>query len=324
MLSNHPIDNCAHAREDAGALTALRARLPERTLVVLDGDIGVTAEDPTKLAYMQPSQWSRLNDLPRTLLGTDQQYVYWAISLQTLLADSQRPHPLSPSTRVSAAAAAVLPTPMAFRSLRELLPCLAPSELHLAALARQLVHFQERHRYCGQCAHATTLAKCGFQLCCSNLDCGALFFPRLDPAIIVQVTHGERILLGRQASWAPGRYSTLAGFVEPQETLEQAVIREVHEETSVWVRDPQYFGSQPWPFPASLMLGFTAKAISSDIHCRDSELEDARWFSVREIEANAVSLLPSPQSISYQLIEAWYRAQTHADLPSPSRSHHAR
>jgi NAD+ diphosphatase len=142
---------------------------------------------------------------------------------------------------------------------------------------------------------------------CSREGCGAETFPRLDPAIIVLVTDagGERALLGRQASWPPGRYSTIAGFVEPGESLEDAVIREVAEETGVQVAEVAYESSQPWPFPSSLMLGFRAVAGTEAITLRDGELEDARWFTRADLAAGHPALPPAG-AISARLIDAWY------------------
>ena len=142
---------------------------------------------------------------------------------------------------------------------------------------------------------------------CSRAGCGTEAFPRLDPAIIVLVTDagGERALLGRQASWPPDRYSTIAGFVEPGESLEDAVVREVEEETGVQVGDVEYVASQPWPFPSSLMLGFRAVARTDAITLRDGELEDARWFTRADIAAGHPAL-PPPGAISALLIDAWF------------------
>jgi NAD+ diphosphatase len=135
-------------------------------------------------------------------------------------------------------------------------------------------------------------------------ECDYQSFPRLDPAIIVLVHDGKAALLGRQASWQPGRYSTIAGFVEPGESLEDAVRREVHEETGIAPVQIAYHSSQPWPFPASLMLGFTARAVTSTPVLNDGELEDARWFSREELLGGAVGL-PPPESISRRLIDGW-------------------
>ena len=151
----------------------------------------------------------------------------------------------------------------------------------------------------------TTSKWCGLT---TNPDCATDHFPRLDPAIIVLVTDptGERALLGRQASWPAGRYSTIAGFVEPGESLEQAVVREVEEETGVQVGEVSYDSSQPWPFPSSLMLGFRAVARTEAITLRDGELEDARWFTRGDVAAGHPAL-PPPGAISARLIDGWYR-----------------
>jgi NAD+ diphosphatase len=193
-----------------------------------------------------------------------------------------------------------------FHDLRGLGGILPGDEAGLLAYARAMVHWRSRHRYCGTCGAPTVSSRSGHLLRCTR--CAAQQFPRIDPAIIVLVSTGqgeeERALLGRKTEWPPGRYSTIAGFVEPGESLEDAVAREVFEETGIETRDPVYHSSQPWPFPASLMLGFTARARSTDITCRDGELEDARWFSRRDLATGRV-LLPPKQSISYRLISDW-------------------
>ena len=150
-------------------------------------------------------------------------------------------------------------------------------------------------------------ARAGHVMRCSRAGCGSETFPRLDPAIIVLVTDpsGERALLGRQASWPAGRYSTIAGFVEPGESLEDAVVREVAEETGVQVSEVTYDSSQPWPFPSSLMLGFHAVASTDAITLRDGELEDARWFTRADVAAGHPALPPAG-AISARLIDAWY------------------
>lgn len=203
------------------------------------------------------------------------------------------------------AAQPVAPPGAAFEDLRKTGALLPEDEAGLLAYARAMVLWRQRHRYCGSCGAPTHAESAGHVMKCSNAECGAEHFPRLDPAIIVLVTDGERALLGRQAAWPPGRYSTIAGFVEPGESLEDAVAREVLEETGVQVVEAEYHSSQPWPFPSSLMIGFTARAAAGSVPRADEELEDARWFT-REQIASGEPRLPPRQSVSLRLIEDWY------------------
>ncbi|MCZ8131231.1 MAG: NAD(+) diphosphatase [Steroidobacteraceae bacterium] len=193
-----------------------------------------------------------------------------------------------------------------FADLRTAGAQLPATEAGLLAYARAMVHWRSRHRFCGVCGAPAAPANAGHVMRCTNPACAADAFPRLDPAIIVLVHDGDRALLGRQASWPPGRYSTIAGFVEPGESLEDAVAREVLEEAGVEVDEVQYHSSQPWPFPSSLMVGFLATADAArGVRVDGDELEDARWFTRAEI-ANGTPVLPPPQSISYRLIQEWY------------------
>jgi len=160
-----------------------------------------------------------------------------------------------------------------FTDLRRVGPLLARDEGALLAYARGIMHWHGRHRFCGLCGSPTRSEDAGHVRRCTNPDCNAQHFPRTDPAVIMPVTDGERALLGRQKVWPRGQHSTLAGFVEPGESLEQAVAREVREETGIVVDDVTYHSSQPWPFPASIMLGFTARAVTTDISIDLDELE---------------------------------------------------
>jgi NAD+ diphosphatase len=189
-----------------------------------------------------------------------------------------------------------------FAELRPLASDLPANEAGLAAYARALDLWRHGHRFCGRCGTATAATRAGHARHCPA--CDQHTFPRLDPAVIVLVHDGERALLGRQASWPPGRFSTIAGFVEPGETLEDAVRREVHEEAGIIVGEVTYHSSQPWPFPASLMLGFTARALPATPVLHDGELEEAGWFSRAQLRSGAV-LLPPPEAISRRLIDSW-------------------
>ncbi|MEI6894769.1 MAG: NAD(+) diphosphatase [Colwellia sp.] len=205
--------------------------------------------------------------------------------------------------------------------LRDVTVNLSATDASILALAKGLVHWHHSHQFCGLCGHANRAVDAGHARRCS--DCRNMTFPRTDPAVIMLVEKMfadgiARCLLGRQTSWDKGVYSTLAGFVDPGETLEQAVIREVAEETTVIVEDPQYVTSQPWPFPASIMLGFTAVALSDEIDVSQDSLDSAQWFSraqlrqfgVKEVtteeKGEAVQYkMSSKDSISAYLVNAW-------------------
>jgi len=208
-----------------------------------------------------------------------------------------------PCFAVAVGARAELPPAGGFEDIRALGGRLAPEDAALLAYARAMILWHERHGHCSGCGAPTESIEAGHARECRG--CGAKHFPRVDPAIIVLVADERRCLLGRQAGWPDGRYSTIAGFVEPGESLEDAVRREVLEETGVQVDDVDYHGSQPWPFPSSLMLGFRARPAGDEITLRDGELEDARWFDRDDITAQRV-LLPPRVSIAYRLIEEWF------------------
>jgi NAD+ diphosphatase len=201
------------------------------------------------------------------------------------------------------------PQDATFEELRPLSPLLHAEQAGLLAYARGLTIWRSRHRFCGICGFEALAERAGHVIRCTNQSEPHEFFPRIDPAIIVLVTDGERALLGRQASWPPGRYSTIAGFVEPGESLEDAVLREVLEETGVLARDPRYDSSQPWPFPSSLMIGFQAEAERGSPIQVGAELEDARWFTRAEIRSEGLPLVPPSHSISYRLISTWLESE---------------
>ena len=192
--------------------------------------------------------------------------------------------------------------------LREAATELPGAEAALAAYAASLLSWHRRHRFCANCGAATESADGGHERICPS--CDAHHFPRTDPVVIVRVVDGhDRLLLGRQASWPEGRFSVLAGFVEPGETLEEAVRREVQEESGVLVETAEYVASQPWPFPSSLMIGFHARAKGGEPRPGDRELEQVRWFERAEVEAAAAGqsdvFLSPPYSISRRLIDGW-------------------
>ncbi|MDX1384412.1 MAG: NAD(+) diphosphatase [Thermoanaerobaculia bacterium] len=193
-----------------------------------------------------------------------------------------------------------------FQDLRSVGGLVEPGVGGVLAYARAMATWHRRHLFCGVCGAATDNVQAGHLRRCSAPDCGNEIFPRTDPAVIMVIHHGDLCLLGRQPRWPPGIYSALAGFVEPGESLEDAVRREVLEETGVVVDECTYHSSQPWPFPTSLMLGFHGTARHTDIHVDGAELEEARWVSRDQLLAREVRL-PPPLSIARRLIDDWLR-----------------
>lgn len=179
----------------------------------------------------------------------------------------------------------------------------------LLVYAKGITFWHQNHLFCGKCGSPTTSKESGHMRQCTNETCRQQQFPRTDPAIIVLVTHGQKCLLARQSIWKPGRFATIAGFVEPGESLEHAVVRETFEETGIRIDTVTYHSSQPWPFPCSIMLGFIATANSDAIEIDGQEIEDARWFSRQDIFRelnNGTLFLPPTISISYHLIAHWF------------------
>lgn len=282
------IDRRVELRDDPSWLAAARAD-PETRYAVALGSTQLVDVPSVDIALLRngDSLVDAADEAMFTLLG-------WFRGSRTLLIEFE------------AGPALPLPEATELRDLRPLAPLLQADAASLLAYARALVLWRARHRFCGVCGAPNQRARAGHVMRCSRGECGNETFPRLDPAIIVLVADasGERALLGRQASWTQGRYSTIAGFVEPGESLEDAVIREVDEETGVQVGEVEYVASQPWPFPSSLMLGFRAVAHTEAISLRDGELEDARWFTRADIAAGHPAL-PPPGSISSRLIDGW-------------------
>ncbi len=196
---------------------------------------------------------------------------------------------------------AAAPEGMVFEGLRKLYGRVDEDLFWLAARAVQIVEWDRTHRFCGRCATPLNLRARERAKECPR--CGLLQFPRLAPAVIVLVQRGRELLMGRSRHFAPGVYSVLAGFVEPGETLEEAVEREVLEETGIKVKDIRYFGSQPWPFPHSLMIGFTADYAGGELAINHEEIEDAGWFTAETMPGR-----PGKISIARRLIE-WFLAK---------------
>ncbi len=294
------IDRAAHHRTDEAWLAAAWSHPTTRVFVVSGGQVLIdeTADGSTELV-MTPSFEAPLTESHRYFLGTDDDGVsYFALQKDTL------PGRMDQSARAA--------------GLREAGMLLSPRDAGLMVHAVALENWQRLHRFCSRCGERTVITAAGHIRRCPA--CGAEHYPRTDPAVIMLVTDDEdRALLGRQMHWPEGRFSTLAGFVEPGESIEQSVRREVLEEAGVAVGAVGYVASQPWPFPSSLMLGFTARAVSSEITVDGEEISEARWFSRDDLRAAFESgevLPPFGISIAARLIELWYGKP----LPRPGQA----
>ena len=281
------LDRAEHLRDDPPALERLWAGA---RVLLLDGDDRAHVDDAGALATVDARavapRFAGLADAVFLGLGGGGQG--WFAVRQANADDSQ-----APGLDLRAAAAQW--------------PAFAATAF---AQARAVLHWRRRHRFCAACGGMLAFERAGWLGRCAG--CGSEHYPRTDPAVIVAVSDGARLLLGRSPGWPPRRWSVLAGFVEPGESLEQTVTREVFEESGVRVRDPRYLASQPWPFPSSLMLAFEADA-DGDAPVVGDELEAARWFDRAEIGAALEGrggddgILLSPRiSVSRWLIDRWY------------------
>jgi NAD+ diphosphatase len=279
-FSNHPHDRAGHRRTDEAWLEEV---WPTARVLVLAG---------TRVKVVDGAvPWHVGADAPqgtRVLLGERDGRVYFAVVVEPSAATGDDWLPL-----------------------RGLIGIIDEDEAPLLVHAMGIAEWLWATKHCTRCGGLYAVTQLGHVLRCTV--CGREEFPRTDPAVIMVVTDGDapndRCLLGRHPAWPPGRYSTLAGFVEPGESIEQAVRREVLEESGIEVGDVTYFGSQPWPLPRSLMIGCLARAISTDIEVDGEEIEDARWFTREQmrLEAEAGTLvLPGGISISRSLVEHWY------------------
>lgn len=296
------LDRMAEHRDDAAWLSA-QVAAPDTRYLLLDAEgrafLGV---DRDELRWLDGAERHRLcAEAPCSLLGVAAQRAYF---LLTLPGD---------------APVEVLQTTLGAHrvSLREAGLTLSAFDAGLFAYAKGLAHWQRETRHCAYCGAPLAIVAAGHRLRCTDPACARLHFPRTDTAIIVIVEHAGACLLGRQASWPAGRWSTLAGFIEAGEALEDAVRREVMEESGVRVDEARYHSSQPWPMPASLMAAFTAVASDPTIHPRDRELEDVRWFTPQQIAdgiANGSFIPSSRLSVSYHLLADWLRERAGMDL----------
>ncbi|MBZ0324680.1 MAG: NAD(+) diphosphatase [Alphaproteobacteria bacterium] len=291
----HRLDRAGHRRRDDAGIEALLRGAESRVLPVWrTRNLVVRGPEGYELAYLAGREAAWFADQGGTVafLGMLDDIAHFMIDLSHLETPDNDP---------------VLAERGRFMDLRRVGPTVEAESGALMAYARGLATWHGRHLYCGVCGAPTEARDGGHLRVCADPACGAEHFPRTDPAVIMLVTHGNTCLLGRQASWPEGRYSVLAGFVEPGESLERAVAREVYEETRIRTRNVRYHASQPWPFPSSIMLGFYAEAETTEIRVDGDELEDAQWFSRDRVARGEVEgfLMPRGDSIAYRLIEDW-------------------
>ncbi|MFT5539008.1 MAG: NAD+ diphosphatase [Alphaproteobacteria bacterium] len=301
-------DRAGLKRKDTAWLEGLLNHPESRVIVLwrgkhlIVGD-GTTNAAPVYLAFNEALQLASGGGLNPILLGLHEERAVFCADIS---------HHAEPLTHPSLAGRGD------FFEVRDVAAAMDQTEAQLIAQARGLLYWHRRHRFCGGCGAPTEVQEAGHVRVCTNNDCAIHHFPRTDPAVIMLVLAGEKCLMGRRPGRENFMYSTLAGFVEPGESLEEAVAREVLEETNIHVANVRYAHSQPWPFPANLMLGFYADATSTEVTVNPDELADARWFTrdeVRELMAvrdkvEAAKLggafhLPRPISIARRLVGEW-------------------
>ena len=288
-------DRAAAAREDPAWVSA-RLADPESRFYPIWRLKNFISEDarPQPIGLALKAVAPLLEDRVPMLLGVDGDRAHFAIDLSDI-DDAERD----------------LRTDGRLVDLRDAAMDMSHRDAALLALARGLSHWHATHAFCGTCGAATRSERAGHARRCQDKSCGKLHFPRTDPAVIMLVTDGDRCLLARRRIWPKPRRSTIAGFVEPGESLENAVRREVLEETGIEVGEVRYHSSQPWPFPSSLMVGFTATALTTDIAVDGEEIAEADWYRRDEIgpavDAGRL-ILPPADSISRRLVLDWLAA----------------
>jgi len=280
-LTGSPLDRAGHLRENPDARADLFAS-PKARLLLLDGLDPLLTDDLTL-------QWGSLADAPHE---APLAFLGFLDNRPRFVALADAPSGYSRSRR-----------------LIQALDMMSPAEAGTFAVARSLVDWHNRHRFCAQCGSATEIVRAGWTRRCPS--CSAQHFPRTDPVVIMLAEHDGRILLGRQPQFPPDLYSALAGFLELGESIEEAVARELREEAGVIASNVRYVASQPWPFPSSLMIACIADAESDRIVLDTNELEAARWFTRAEVtaafagNADASFGIPSPYAIAHTLMRWW-------------------
>ncbi len=307
FYSQSTIDRADHLRKDADALVQMRHSDNTRLIPVCEGKSLITADASMPVALMLKARPT--DKLTEIFLGTDDNHSYFAVDISPLQ-EAEREAFIEQAMDIEQS-----PHLGTFQDLRSIGPLLAHNEGSLLAYARGLVFWNDHTRHCIRCGNRLESTHGGHVRNCPQ--CQHTAFPRTDPAVIMLVTHQQKgkpdqCLLGRNPAWPEGVFSTLAGFVEPGESLEMAVQREVLEEASIHTEDVRYVASQPWPFPRSIMLGFEARATTTDIVCDPTELADAQWFTREQLQTfgnwadqSEGYKLPRTDSIARHLIDRW-------------------
>jgi NAD+ diphosphatase len=289
------LDRAAHLRGDDAKLMALEGQADARAYVVYRDSLVVKREATGPRALLSIDEALKLGANPGTIfLGLRQRVPVFGMGISPAAVEALL-------TREDAAV-----TELRGMAMQGVVP---PGQLSAIAMAKSMVNWHQRHGYCANCGTRTAMKEGGWKRECPN--CKAEHFPRTDPVVIMLVSSGDKVLLGRQKHFPPGMYSCLAGFVEVAETVEDAVRREIFEESGIRCTDVKYYMTQPWPYPSSLMIGCSARATNEDIVVDRAELEDARWFDRREatlmIKREHPDGLagPHPFAIAHHLLGRW-------------------
>jgi len=300
VFGGNELDRAAHLRRDTAAIAAFQAHDDARVLPFWDLRSLIDVSGTPSLAWQPMADLDRFTDDPTELvfLGLDKGAGRFAIGLN----DAEDPAKSGSSEGLGK-----------YIDVRTIAPQLSLNDAAILAQARSVIDWHKRHRFCAACGVATNIASAGNTRVCPA--CKTEHFPRTDPVAIMLVIKDDKCLLGRKREWPPGMHSALAGFIEPGETIEEAVRREVFEESGVHTGKVRYSSSQPWPFPSSLMIGCIAEGISDDIVVDTDELEHAAWFTRQEIiagmervlttEPDGLFRMPNPIAIAHQLARAW-------------------
>lgn len=303
------LDRAGEVRDNAGAIAFLRRAGDARAILYWRGKPLIKSERPAALARlpMDHPVLAHATEDP-ILLGREDGAARFAFDISAWEPEGLDASALGGFLDPSEQVHPDLPKGMVFAELRRVMTWLTPRDAELAATGKAVLGWHQSHGFCAKCGAATDIVQAGWQRRCPA--CGTGHFPRTDPVVIMLITHGNSVLVGRSPGWPAGMYSLLAGFVEPGETLEAAVRREVFEESGVHVGAVSYLSSQPWPFPASLMFGCHGVATSHEINIDPVEIEDALWVSREEMAeafaGNHPRILPARKgAIAHFLLERW-------------------